>query len=35
MIGLQEPVMETINMTGFQNSVTFLDEYDAVKIEGA
>ncbi len=35
MIGLQEPVMETITMTGFQNSVTFLDEYDAAKIEGA
>lgn len=33
MIGLQEPVMETITMTGFQNSVTFLDEYDAAKIE--
>jgi anti-anti-sigma factor len=33
MIGLQEPVMETITMTGFQNSVTFLDEYDAEKIE--
>jgi anti-anti-sigma factor len=35
MIGLQETVMETITMTGFQNSVTFLDEYDAAKIEGA
>jgi anti-sigma B factor antagonist len=35
MIGLQEPVMETITMTGFQNSVTFLDEYDTAKIEGA
>ena len=35
MIGLQDPVMETITMTGFQNSVTFLDEYDAAKIEGA
>lgn len=35
MIGLQESVMETITMTGFQNSVTFLDEYDAAKIEGA
>ena len=35
MIGLQENVMETITMTGFQNSVTFLDAYDAVKIEGA
>jgi anti-anti-sigma factor len=34
MIGLQEPVMETITMTGFQNSVTFLDEYDMAKIEG-
>jgi anti-anti-sigma factor len=35
MISLQEPVMETITMTGFQNSVTFLDDYDAAKIEGA
>ena len=34
MIALQEPVMETITMTGFQNSVTFLDEYDVVTIEG-
>ncbi len=34
MIGLQDMVMETITMTGFQNSVTFLDEYDAAKIEG-
>ena len=33
MIGLQENVMETITMTGFQNSVTFLDEYDSAKIE--
>ncbi len=35
MIGLQEMVMETITMTGFQNSVTFLDAYDAARIEGA
>lgn len=35
MIGLQETVLETITMTGFQNSVTFLDEYDAAKIEGS
>jgi len=35
MIGLQETVMETITMTGFQNSVTFLDDYDATKIEGS
>ena len=35
MIGLQENVLETITMTGFQNSVTFLDDYDAAKIEGA
>ncbi len=34
MIGLQETVLETITMTGFQNSVTFLDAYDAAKIEG-
>lgn len=35
MIDLQENVRETITMTGFQNSVTFLDEYDATSIEGA
>jgi hypothetical protein len=35
MISLQETVLETITMTGFQNSVTFLDSYDAAKIEGA
>jgi anti-anti-sigma factor len=35
MISLQEPVMETITMTGFQNSVTFLNEYDAARIEAA
>ena len=34
MIALQESVLETITMTGFQNSVTFLDAYDAAKIEG-
>lgn len=33
MIGIQEPVKETITMTGFQNSVTFLAEYDAAVIE--
>ncbi len=35
MISLQENVKETITMTGFQNSVTFMDEYDAATIEGA
>ena len=35
MIGLQDTVKETITMTGFQNSVTFMDEYDAATIEGA
>jgi anti-anti-sigma factor len=35
MIGLQETVKETIIMTGFQNSVTFMDKYDAAAIEGA
>lgn len=34
MISLQENVMETITMTGFQNSVTFLDAYDSETIEG-
>ncbi len=34
MISLQENVLETITMTGFQNSVTFLDAYDASRIEG-
>jgi len=33
MIGLQENVLETLSMTGFQNSVTFLDAYDAAIIE--
>ena len=35
MISLQENVKETITMTGLQNSVTFMDEYDAAAIEGA
>ena len=33
MIGLQENVLETLSLTGFQNSVTFLDAYDAAIIE--
>ena len=35
MIALQENVLETLSLTGFQNSVTFLDEYDAAIIEAA
>jgi anti-anti-sigma factor len=35
MIGVQENVLETLSLTGFQNSVTFLDEYDAAIIEAA
>lgn len=33
LIGVQDTVMETIQLTGFQQSVYILDEYDATEIE--
>jgi anti-sigma B factor antagonist len=33
LIGVQEPVRETLEMTGFLHSVILLDVYDAVEIE--
>lgn len=33
LIGVQEAVLSTINMTGIQHSVIMLDEYDAAEIE--
>ena len=33
VVGAQPPILETINMTGFQHSVVLVDSYDAVGTE--
>lgn len=33
LIGVQEPVRETLEMTGFHHSVVLLDTYDAAEVE--
>jgi anti-anti-sigma factor len=33
MIGVQEPVLDTLTQTGFRDSVILLDTYDAAQIE--
>jgi anti-sigma B factor antagonist len=34
VVGAQPSIVETLEMTGFQHSVTMLDSYDAAQIEG-
>jgi pantothenate kinase len=32
-VGAQDPIVDTLTMTGFHHSVIMLDKYDAAQIE--